>query len=136
MKDAVIALSAPLPVMTSREQPILDVEVHANVLALVEAYMTATDRPIPWATLLAAAVAVPADHPLLRIGAGRRVPAPVLVRDAVTDLMGLDLVATGTSGLRVTDAGCRLVRDWNGDYSPRLEAAEKLLRESALLPSA
>lgn len=134
VKDAVIALAPPLPVMTSREQAVLDVEVHANVLALVEAYGEETKgRAIPWASLLAAAAAVPSDHALLRISTSGR--TPVVVRDAVTDLMNLGLMETGTRGLRITEAGCQLAREWNGDYSPRRAAARQLLQDSALLPA-
>lgn len=134
-KDAVITLASPLPVMNSAHAEILDVQVHANVLALIEAYMKAASVPMPWSTLLAAASAVPADHELLQIRADVTARTAAVVRDAVMDLLSLGLVRTGPLGLDITEAGRELARSWNGEYRRRLEAADAFLGDVSLLPT-
>ncbi len=136
MRETVtVTASAALPVMHSANVSASDVIVHASVLALVEAYTKSADRAMPWASLLAAATAVPSNDALLRIGAGYGRRVSVMVSDAVSDLMGLGLLETGTTGLHITDEGCAVVRRWNGEYTPRLEAAERLLAEAQILPT-
>lgn len=135
MRNAVLATASPaLAVMTSSDVEITEVEVHADVLAFVEAYTERAGTAMPWAALLAAAGAVPPDHPLLRIGQrhGRGVAASV--SDAVSDLMKLGLLVTGTDGLRITEDGCAAVRKWNGAYKDRLAAAADTLGAANLLP--
>lgn len=137
MKDAVTTvLASTLPVMTSADVAILDVKVHANVLALIEAHRDETGTSTPWATLLAAASAIPLDNDLLaiRVDAGDRVTN--VVRDAVSDLLSLGLVAAGTLGLEITTSGCDMVRGWNGEYRKRLEAAVDLLHAADLIRTA
>jgi len=135
MRDAVITAPAPgLAVMTTPDAPITEVEVHADVLALIEAYTDATDKAMPWSTLLAAAGAVPADHGLLRVGVRQGRGVTATVSDAVTDLLKLGLLVTGPEGLRITPAGCEAVRAWNGAYKQRLIAASDTLVSSELLP--
>ncbi|MFC7495571.1 MULTISPECIES: hypothetical protein [unclassified Nocardioides] len=128
---------SPVPVMTSADAALLEVEVHANVLALIEAYTKAVGTSMPWATLLAAASATPLGHELLSIRVAPGIRVTSVVRDAVSDLLSLGLVETGPAGLHITDSGCDMVRGWNGEYRRRLEAAETLLRSPMdLIPGA
>jgi hypothetical protein len=137
VREAVtVAQVADVPVMDRPDQEIGSVRIQATILALIEAYTGGNgDTSMPWAALLAAASAVPSDNELLTVptGPGRRLP--ITVSDALGDLLGLGLVEARPRGLRVTDEGCETVRNWNGEYTRRLEAAGALLIETGLAPS-
>jgi hypothetical protein len=106
-----------------------DVQVHADVLALVEAAVDA-GRSLPWSMLLVAAIAVNTDGPLTGLSAldGRSVSTAM--RDAATDLLDLGLLATTPDGFTVTDQGRDQARQWNGAFSERLAAALALLKST------
>lgn len=134
VREAVTLTAAPLPVMRTAQVDPDEVAVHATILALVESYSRAAGSPAPWAILLDAAAAVPTDHPLLNIAAGTGRRLSVTVSDAVADLLTLGLLETGPRGLQITAQGAETVRDWNGKYSQRLEAASVLLDDAQLSP--
>lgn len=138
MREAVIAPTAPaLHVMTRADEAIDDVQVQADVLALIEAFTSGTTSvAMPWPALVGAVAGVPSGHPVLHIGsrAGHHIPG--IVGDAITDLLTLGLVETGPKGLHITASGCSAARDWNGKYRERLEAAKELLAGVGLLPAA
>lgn len=130
-RKAVSAISiASLPVMTSTETDVSAVEVHADVLALVEASQK-LGRRLPWSTLVAIAATVAADSALSGLAGlhGRRVARTA--REAVTDLIDLGLLTASTDGFDVTEAGAQRARAWNGGFSVRLEAALAALPEDA-----
>lgn len=136
VREAVtVADIAHVPVMDRPDQDIGSVRVQATILALVEAYTGPGDRSMPWAKLLAAASAVPHDHELLTVPSRPGLRVPVTVSDALGDLLGLGLIKAGPQGLSITDEGCQTVRNWNGEYTSRLDAARVLLAESGLEPA-
>ena len=114
-----------LPVMQTADAAVSDYEVHADVLALIEAAHVGEAR-LPWSSLIAAALAAtPHQLPGLAGLHGRRVP--LTIRDAVTDLLDLGLLGTSPQGFFITEQGKTTLRVWNGTFSPRLEAARALL---------
>lgn len=119
-----------LPVMQTVDAAVADYEVHADVLALVEAAQEQHAR-LPWSSLVAAALAA-TDAALTGLAGlqGRRVPPSLL--DAVTDLLDLGLLETSPQGLLITQRGKHRLRDWNGTFTPRLEAARVLLQDAHL----
>jgi hypothetical protein len=118
-----------LTVMRKWDEALDEVPVHADVVALVEAFQVQTGRSMPWSVLLAAAASVPNEHELLMVSRALAGRVSEAVSDAVTDLLDQGLLTTGPVGLKVTERGQQAIRVWNGAYKSRLVAAEAVVRE-------
>lgn len=122
-------MPAVLPVMRDRHASISDFPAHANVMALIKAF----GEPVPWALLLE--VVAQLQHTASETALGSLPAARVesTLLDVVTDLRALGLVSLGPTGTVFTDAGEDVIREWNGQFTARLDAARQALKALGIL---
>lgn len=123
-------MTATLPVMRDRHAEIGEFPLHANVMALVKAL----DEPVPWALLLEIVTQLQHATPAVALGDTPIAQVEGTLLAAVTDLRSIGLVKLGPAGTVFTEAGEETIREWNGQFKERLEAAKSallaLLRQS------
>lgn len=123
-------MTATLPVMRDRRAEIGEFPLHANVMALVKAL----NEPVPWALLLEIVTQLQHATPAVALGDTPIAQVEGTLLAAVTDLRSIGLVKLGPAGTVFTEAGEETIREWNGQFKERLEAANSallaLLRQS------
>lgn len=127
------AAGATLPrVMRDRDVEMHDFPDHANVLAVVHAYV-AGEGPMPYALLLSVMESLAAlDHEAAIKKSDRSVR--LALHGIVSDLRRLDLIDLGSSGTVLTPCGEEQLQEWNGKFRNRSAKAADEMRELGFMP--
>lgn len=115
------------PIMKDRLASVDEFPDHANVLAIIRAYMD-NFGPMPWPLLVDVVGSLPSIGSDLQLTDVRRGLDQTLV-DIVSDLRSLGFVELTPAGTMPTAAADEYIRAWNGRFATRKTRATEALEE-------
>lgn len=124
---------ATLPVMRDSQVGMHDFPDHANVLAVVDAYTSASGRPLPYVLLLDIMESLPGVDSEAAIPHASRIGVVTALHNIVADLRRLDLIEMGSAGTELTLCGRQRLEAWNGQFKARSKQAQAAMVEAGFL---